>query len=63
MSEGYKIVYEGGSGEIEEEKIEVHRNGTAGRIGRGSDGISCGDEKEILGCETQLLCVCDRGKE
>lgn len=53
----YKILIEGGSGEIEEKKsrfiatlrpVETQEN----------RGIYRGNKKEILGCKTQLFCIC-----
>ena len=47
MLEQYRTVYEGGEGEITEKKSRFIAT------------VHPVDEKKILGCKTQLLCVFD----
>ena len=47
-----KIVYRGGQGEIVEKKSRFI-----------ATVRPVSNEEEILGCKTQLFCICDRGEE
>ena len=55
---GYRAVYEGGQGEIVEKKSRFIATVLPIETEEEAIGVYCEDEKEILGCKTQLLCLC-----
>lgn len=60
MSDHYKILWEGGQGELVEKKIPFYRHHRAGRNRGGGSGFYRADAEEVLGCQTQLLCLLHR---
>lgn len=62
MKERYKIIYQGGEGEIVEKKSRFIAEIRPVESEEEGDGIYCGSQEEILGCETSLFGIYDRRK-
>lgn len=60
MPEEYKLAYRGGTGEIVEKKSRFIADVMPVSSEDEAQAFIADIKNEILGCQTSLLCICDR---